>query len=192
MLRTLVRAFCVVLASTTTQHVGSAPAAGSDGDTDAVTIKIGTLLDALRRAGGSAVDSDGESTAPPFPISAKIAAYNTGSARTGLDALAYVSRSRALTIPGDIVRGFFRPCIKATVDKIGAMLESNDASGAPPITFIIVAGGFAESPLLTKVRAVACGCGYMWVPPRTVLAARASAGHPHCVQHGTERGSGER
>lgn len=124
------------------QHVGAAPSAAG-GDGDAVTIKVSSVLDGLDFAGKALSVSE---------LVRMVGAYNTDSSFTGPAALTVNRATRALTIPGTSVRTFFRPCIKETLAKIGEILEESERAGATPISFIIIAGGFAESPLLSKVR----------------------------------------
>jgi hypothetical protein len=59
-----------------------------------------------------------------------------------------LSKGKRLTIPDKVARGFFQPVITKILDHIGKLLDANATTNN--IDVIVLAGGFAESPLLRR------------------------------------------
>lgn len=77
--------------------------------------------------------------------------FNTSCGYTGDDALVYTVRGSLLRLSPAIVKLMFSEDLAAINDEVTRMLRVASTTGAP-VSVIIVAGGYAESPLLFSVR----------------------------------------
>jgi len=129
-------------------RVGSAAGTAEADAVDHVSLSFGGIIVSSEENGGDLAAA---------ALAAIVAEYNTRHALAGPAAVAFSRTDRRLVLPAAIVRAMYQPVVDETVALVAAALRASDAAAlrdADRISHIIVAGGFAESPLL---RAALCG-----------------------------------